>query len=144
MRGLFPLNTIIPYNSFRKNLIANPTTMGEKIRNRRFELGLFQSDVAKIIGVTECSIFNWENNLAEPQIRFYSKIILFLGYYPFPKNTGIAFEIKKYRHVHGLTQKEFGNHIGVDGSTICSWETQETIPKDHYQKCLKSLFSFYI
>lgn len=119
--------------------IANPCTLGEKLRNKRIEKGLLQKNVAEIIGVTECSITNWENNLAEPQIQFYSKIICFLEYYPFPESIGIAFQIKKYRYVHGLTQKQFGRQIGIDGSTICSWENEETKPKHQYLKLLEDI-----
>jgi len=32
--------------------------MGKHIRKRRIDLGLMQKDVAKIIGVSECSIWN--------------------------------------------------------------------------------------
>jgi len=37
-------------------------TLGERIRKWRLEQGLFQRDVAKIIGVDEMTIVNWERN----------------------------------------------------------------------------------
>jgi len=44
-----------------KDYPANPKTIGEHIRKRRMDLGLMQREVAKIIGVTESTIWNWEN-----------------------------------------------------------------------------------
>tara|TARA_B100000315_G_scaffold32482_1_gene27385 strand:+ start:275 stop:496 length:222 start_codon:yes stop_codon:yes gene_type:complete len=51
----------------------NPKTIGEHIRKRRMDLGLEQKDLAKIIGVTESSIWNWENGW-NPSKRYMKKI----------------------------------------------------------------------
>lgn len=40
----------------------NPGSIGEHIRKRRMDLNLLQKDVAKMLGVTEGSIKNGENN----------------------------------------------------------------------------------
>src|SRR5665647_3168855 len=64
-------------------LLTNPTTIGEKLKNRRIELGLLQKDVANVIGVCEDSITFWENNRSIPSVMYYPKIIQFLGYVPF-------------------------------------------------------------
>jgi len=37
-------------------------TLGDHIRKGRFELGLFQRDMAEKIGVSEATIYNWEGN----------------------------------------------------------------------------------
>ena len=91
-----------------------------------------QKDIVEIIHVSEDSITNWENNLSEPQVHFYPKIISFLGYYPFPEDCSLQCGIKNYRHMHGLTQSQLGKKIGVDGSTICSWEIGQTKPRNQY------------
>lgn len=39
-------------------------------------------EVAKIIGVTESTVWNWEHG-TEPELRNMPKIIEFLGYVPF-------------------------------------------------------------
>ena len=46
--------------------MKNPQTLGEKIRNRRLELGLLQKDVANIIGTYEDAVTYWENNCVQP------------------------------------------------------------------------------
>jgi DNA-binding XRE family transcriptional regulator len=50
---------------------------------RRMDLKLFQRDVAGIIGVTECTINNWENGEIKPETKYIPRIIDFLGYTPF-------------------------------------------------------------
>ena len=60
----------------------NLKTLGDHIRKHRIEIGLFQKDVACILGVDECSIYHWENNRCEPQLRYLPRIIKFLGYEP--------------------------------------------------------------
>ena len=120
---------LIPLES---KYIRDPITLGGKIKNRRLALNLRQSEIAEIIQVSVDSITNWENNLSEPQIHFYPKIFSFLGCYPFTENCVLPYQIKKCRYIHGLTQNQFGKKIGVDGSTICSWETGETKPRNQY------------
>lgn len=41
--------------------VQNPATIGERLRNRRLELGLLQKDVTEIIVVIEDTITFWEN-----------------------------------------------------------------------------------
>jgi DNA-binding XRE family transcriptional regulator len=62
-------------------LLPSPVTLGDQLRRRRLELGLHQKDVAKIIGVTTSSIWNWEHGL-EPDLRYQPQIITFLGVNP--------------------------------------------------------------
>lgn len=58
--------------------IINPITLGDKIRNRRIELGLFQSELAEIIGASEDTIRNWEKNRSDSSSRFKMKLLQFL------------------------------------------------------------------
>lgn len=63
-------------------VICKSNHLGDHIKLKRKYLGLFQKDVAKIIGVSEDCITYWENRRSEPQKRFYSRITEFLGYTP--------------------------------------------------------------
>ncbi|MBI5188936.1 MAG: helix-turn-helix transcriptional regulator [Nitrospirae bacterium] len=56
--------------------------MGEHIRKKRLDLGLTQLEVAKIIGVKESTVWNWEHG-REPELKHMPKIIEFLGFVPF-------------------------------------------------------------
>lgn len=61
-------------------ILENPKTIGDHIRNRRLELKLLQKEVASKLGVSEATIWNWENNRTKPANRLKSKIETFLGY----------------------------------------------------------------
>lgn len=58
---------------------SNPKTIGEHIKKRRLDLNLFQKDVARVIGVTEDTIINWEVKGIAPQMKYMSRIVEFLG-----------------------------------------------------------------
>lgn len=123
LRYLFPHRATISYNPFKKKMIANPGTIGEKLLNRRLELGLLQKDVANIIGVCEDTITNWENNRGKPQVEWYPQIIRFLGYFPFSIDTStLAGRIRKYRYSNGLSQENLAKYLGVNESTVFHYE----------------------
>lgn len=63
---------------FLSDYPENPKNIGDKLRKRRMDLGLEQKDVAKIIGVTEPSIWNWEHGWKSGK-RYMKKIEGFLG-----------------------------------------------------------------
>jgi DNA-binding XRE family transcriptional regulator len=57
-------------------------TLGDHIRNRRLDLGLFQKDVAQQIRVHPMTIVNWESNATRPQTSHIPAVIVFLSYDP--------------------------------------------------------------
>jgi DNA-binding transcriptional regulator YiaG len=92
-------------------------------------LGLMQSDVAEIMQVSVDCITYWENNRSKPQINYYPSIISFLGYNPFEIHTNsLSEKIFAYRCVNGLSYKAFGKLLGVDASTVRSWEVGVSMP----------------
>jgi len=107
----------------------NPATIGEKLRNKRLELGLLQIDVAKITSVSEDSITLWGNNRNEPSVIYYPKIIQFLGYVPFNIDTSTFWgQIKLYRYLYGLSQKKLALKLEINQSTILGYEKNEHKP----------------
>jgi DNA-binding XRE family transcriptional regulator len=101
----------------------NPKTLGDHIKKRRLEFGLYQAQVAKILGVTESTIVNWEKNRSKPSLRSMPKVTKFLGYCPFlcvPKTLGK--KLLGYREHHGVTQKELAKQIGIDPTTLSRLE----------------------
>ncbi|HPT24811.1 MAG TPA: helix-turn-helix transcriptional regulator, partial [Bryobacteraceae bacterium] len=87
-----------------------------------------QRDVAAQIGADESSIFNWEANRGQPQLRYMPAVIGFLGYNPLPKATDLAGRLVRHRTSLGLTQKQAAQQIGVDPSTLARWERGEREP----------------
>ncbi len=120
----------------------NPVTIGDHIRKKRMDLKLLQKDVGVILGVTECSITNWEKNRSIPQINFFPKIIAFLGYLPFEVDlTTFSGELKAYRQINGLSQVQLGEILNVDGATVCSWELGENRPHKRMLAKLDSIWN---
>jgi len=106
-----------------------PISIGDHIRKKRMELKLLQKDLARICGVSEDCITNWEKNRNTPQIQYYPRIINFLGYLPFDVDLKtLPGKLKAYRYIKGLSQKQLGIILGVDGATVCSWELEENKP----------------
>jgi DNA-binding XRE family transcriptional regulator len=55
-----------PNSAYPKTLV----TLGDHLRKRRLDVGLFQKDVAVAIGVDTMTICNWEKGRTEPELRF--------------------------------------------------------------------------
>ena len=70
------------------------------------------------------------------------KLIEFFVYNPFQVDTEtLGGRIKKYRVEHGLSYFKFGEIVGVDASTIGTWENSEHVPNRATQEYLEELFN---
>ena len=67
---------------YRGELPERLTTLGDHIRKKRLNLGLTQREAAHLIGVEQCSVYNWEKRGMNPAQRVQTAIIDFLGYDP--------------------------------------------------------------
>jgi len=56
-----------------------PITLGERIKKKRMDMGLFQRDVARIIGVSTDTVTNWEKGRTKPCRGNLRKIQEFLS-----------------------------------------------------------------
>jgi len=104
-----------------KELTEDPVTLGDHLRRRRFELGLYQKDVAVKIGVTTSTLWNWENNCSSITLRCMPKIIKFLGYNPVPCPDGQIDRLAWYKLVNGLPLEELGAMMGRDPEQLSDW-----------------------
>jgi len=102
--------------------------LGDHIRQRRLDLGLLQSEVGDTLGVSESSVWNWERNRTNPEVRFVPKIYDFLGYCPWEALGGLPAMIRRCRMAAGLSQEELARKAKIDESTIAKWERGETCP----------------
>jgi DNA-binding XRE family transcriptional regulator len=79
--------------------------------------------------VLEDTIVLWENNRVQPTVKYYPRIVQFLEYIPIHFETDTLGEkITKYRSSKGLNQAELAKKLGVDKSTICHYEKNNTNP----------------
>lgn len=113
-----------------------PTTIGEHIKRRRLELGLYQKDVAKLFGITLFTIINWEKGRTTPTVKFIPSLVQFLGYDPLPKErpTSIADRLRTKRRELGLGQRETAQILGVNASTVTRWEGGSRIQELEHRK----------
>jgi len=72
--------------------------------------------------VDKTSVFTWERNAANPQVRYMPAIIEFLGYNPLPDADTLAEQSVRQRTSLGLSRKESAERLGVDPSTLAQWE----------------------
>jgi len=137
----------LPFSIF-KNCLKKPIRglpnsldrIGDHLRKRRLELGMLQKEVADCLQVCEDSICGWEMGRSSPMIHHYPAIISFLGYNPYLSNeNSIGKRILAYRLLNGLSNKTMGKFIGVDGSTILSWESGRMKPTSKSLKKLEVL-----
>jgi transcriptional regulator with XRE-family HTH domain len=120
----------------------NPKTLGDHIKRRRLELGLYQAQLAPILGITESTITNWEKNRTNPTLHLLPKIIEFLGYDPLPPGTTSLGEILlRYRKTRGVSQKEMAKSLGIDPTTLARWEKSESEPKGKVKIRLSGLLA---
>ncbi|ACD93909.1 transcriptional regulator, XRE family [Trichlorobacter lovleyi SZ] len=84
------------------------------------DLGLLQSEVAKIIGVTESSVWNWEHG-TEPELQYNPKIIEFLGYVPFDCPDDTVGRLAWYKRVNGMNLEYLGEAMGRDPEQLSDW-----------------------
>jgi transcriptional regulator with XRE-family HTH domain len=97
-----------------------PVTIGEHIRKRRFDIGLLQIEVARMIGVTESTVWNWEHG-TEPELRHMPKIIKFLGYVPFECPEDPIGRLRCFKQVNGLSYSRLGELMGRDPEQLTDW-----------------------
>ena len=61
-----------------KGYPKRPKTLGERIKKHRIDLGLFQRDVAKFVGVATDTVRLWEKERTKPSEIHLRKIRKFL------------------------------------------------------------------
>ncbi len=104
-----------------KELTEDPVTLGDHLRRRRLELGLFQKDVAVQIGVTASTIWNWENGWSSIALHCMPKVITFLGYNPIPCPEELMERLAWYKQVNGLSLEQLGAEMGRDPEQLADW-----------------------
>jgi len=120
--------------------VCESAKIGEHIKKRRLRLVLLQKEVGVIINVSEDTVTLWENGRVLPMIHHYPNIISFLGYNPFDTpSKSLSERINSYRHLNGHSLKKFGKLIGVDGSTVNSWEIAASLPNKSNLKKLNKI-----
>ncbi|MCX5822316.1 MAG: helix-turn-helix domain-containing protein [Deltaproteobacteria bacterium] len=91
------------------------------MRKRRMDLGLLQRNVAEMIGVSECTIYNWEKGGSQPVTKHMPRIIDFLGYVPFECPEDILGRLDYFKRIKGLTLDGLGSFMDRDPEQLSDW-----------------------
>lgn len=117
-------------------------TLGNHIRKKRLELGLFQREVAKQIGVNEITIYNWERQRTAPTLSSIPKALKFLGYEPLNTDSqDLGQKLRTFRRLRGLTQKTLAKRLGVDPTTLARWESEKSRPSGNLMGRIRLLLA---
>jgi len=104
-----------------------PISLGDHIRKKRLQLGLFQREAAQQLGVNPWTILNWEKGRTEPPIASIPAIVQFLGYDPFPEPKTTPQHLVARRRETGWSIREAAEAVGVDPGTWGNWERGQII-----------------
>jgi len=115
-------------------------TIGDHIKAKRLDKGLYQKELAKTLQITVATLINWELGRHEPPSYQYKQISDFLGYcfYNHPATT-LPLKLKYIRcYLFGMKNIAFAKHTGFDPSSIHNWEYGKHRPlKKSIQKLSK-------
>jgi DNA-binding XRE family transcriptional regulator len=119
-----------------KEILPEPVTLGEHLKQHRNKEKLLQREVAHILGVTKECYFLWEHDRNMPLPVHFPKILEWLGYDPLPEPRTDGEKAKRCRLQSGLSIKEAAIQIGVDEATLASYEVDGVLKAESIQKIL--------
>jgi transcriptional regulator with XRE-family HTH domain len=92
--------------------------MGQRIRQRRLDLGLTQVELADQLGCSSTCVMYWETDKSVPLAKRWAVIVRLLGDGLVPYEPDLPRRIRAARRLHGLTQAELAARAGLHARTI--------------------------
>lgn len=114
--------------------------LGDHIRRKRLDLGLFLKEAASRLGAHATTVANWEEGRTAPAVQQLPKVIRFLGYDPRPEPSALAERLKHHRAGLGMSQNAMAKQLGIDPGTLRLWEGGHRRPEGKY---LAKVYSFF-
>jgi len=114
--------------------------LGDHLRKRRLDLGWFQREVARQLGITTETICHWETNQTSPVYRDLPRIFEFLGYVPFQPGETLSEKLLFSRKILGLSRLKLAKMLGADEGTLLRWERGKAYPVGNHLKAVEELF----
>ncbi|MPZ31997.1 MAG: helix-turn-helix domain-containing protein [Rhodospirillales bacterium] len=102
----------------KKDYSEAPKTLGEHLKKRRKELGLFQREAAARLGVVKETYANWEKGKTEPVAYQFRPVVAFLEYDPSPAPTTLAERLEAKRRATGMRFSQVAKRLGWDEGTL--------------------------
>ena len=101
----------------------NTEKWGSHLKHARLTRNLLQKEVIEILHVPLGTYRGWERNIFNPRPWHFPAIIRFLGYDPQASpSSDLCKQLKSYRRIHGLTQRELSKIFHIHVSTLRRWE----------------------
>jgi DNA-binding transcriptional regulator YiaG len=91
-------------------------------------LALLQKAVASRLQVNAWTYLGWEHDRRQPPLRFWPRIIGFLGYDPSPEPQTLGERIWAERRKLGLSQAEAARLLGLEEGTLRRYERGKDQP----------------
>ena len=117
--------------------------MGQHLKRKRFQAGLRQAQIARILKVSSRTLSLWECDRIYPAWAFQPRLIAYLGYDPFTETglpndksnepSGVAYfstdaqvsigqKIRHFRLKSRKTRLQLAKEWGISPKTLWSWE----------------------
>ena len=106
-----------------------PRTLGEHLKKRRMELGLWQRDLRVRFKLEKETYANWEKDRCYPAMKHWPGIIEFLGRAPHPEPSTLGERLMAYRRHHGFSRIALATALAVDEGTLWRWEINQRKPE---------------
>lgn len=113
--------------------------IGDHIKKKRLDLGLYIKDAAKLIGASENTVNDWELRDRAIRAKAFPKIIAFLGYIPFEVGGSPAEQLLAYRRIRGLTHQELAEEWKIERGCLERWEKGMMPRKLKYRELLDGI-----
>jgi len=115
--------------------LSLPETLGEHVALRRKQLKLTQKQAMKRIGIISlCAYRSWEKHGVSPQIKYYPKIMEFLGYCPIQYSQSTGHKLKLMREHCGLSYREVDEILKLAKGCTYRAESKNYSPRDLGQR----------
>ena len=77
----------------------------------------------------------------EPGVKYYPKIMDFLGYCPIHYSKNFGEKLILHRMYRGYSHRSLGKALNIDPATICRWETSNRMPYKKHRNKLEEFFN---
>ena len=118
-----------------------PKTLGEHIKKRRIELALRQRDVALLLKITNFTLINWERGQTEPPVKYWPRIMDFLGYCPYQEARSMGELLRLHRTHRGLSHRELAKLLRVDAGSLSRWERGKRRPRGKWLRVVQGFLT---
>jgi transcriptional regulator with XRE-family HTH domain len=101
-----------------KDYSEDPQTLGQHLKKRRKERGLFQREVAAEMGVDTWTYLNWEKDKTVPVAARFRPVVEFRGYDPTPPARTLAERLQAKRRELGVTFSQVARDLCSDEGSL--------------------------